>query len=73
MQERNPAPDNAVTMKDIAKLAGVSVMTVSRCLKNDLRQSESTRKRVQRIAKELGYTPHPYLSALMSNLAQTRS
>ncbi|MBC2603011.1 LacI family DNA-binding transcriptional regulator [Puniceicoccus vermicola] len=61
-----------VTMKDIAEAAGVSLMTVSRCLKNNPRQSPTTRKQVQQIARELGYTPHPYLSALMSNLAQKR-
>lgn len=59
-------------MKDIARRAGVSVMTVSRALKGDPRHSLATREKVQRIARELGYRPHPYVAALMSNVARTR-
>lgn len=59
-------------MKHIAELAGVSLMTVSRALKDNPCQSKATRERIQKIARDLGYTPHPYLSALMGNLARTR-
>ena len=61
-----------VTMRQIAEKAGVSVMTVSRALKDNPRLSAATRKRVQRIARELGYMPHPYVTALMSGLRRTQ-
>lgn len=59
-------------MKDLALAAGVSVMTVSRALKNHPRQSKATRQRVQQLAREMGYRPHPYVSALMSSLGRPR-
>ncbi len=52
-------------MKDVAARAGVHHSTVSLCLKNSPRISESTRTRVLKIAREMGYRPHPYLSTLM--------
>jgi LacI family transcriptional regulator len=61
-----------VTMRQIAAKAGVSVMTVSRALKDNPRLSAATRKRVQRIARDLGYVPHPYVTALMSGLRRTQ-
>tara|TARA_Y100000588_G_C14128132_1_gene870308 strand:- start:60 stop:1103 length:1044 start_codon:yes stop_codon:yes gene_type:complete len=45
----------AVTIKDIAKLAGVSYSTVSRSLNDSELVAEKTRKRVKRIANELGF------------------
>src|SRR5579863_6382306 len=55
------------TMKDIATAAGVAQSTVSRIL-NDapvlIAVSDETRKRVQAIAIELGYRPHPFARAL---------
>jgi DNA-binding LacI/PurR family transcriptional regulator len=46
-----------VRLKDIAQRAGVSVMTVSKALREATDVSAPTRARVQQIAKELGYTP----------------
>jgi DNA-binding LacI/PurR family transcriptional regulator len=43
---------------EIAKLADVSVSTVSRVLNNHKYVSEEKRKRVQQIIKELNYTPN---------------
>ncbi|KZM48776.1 LacI family DNA-binding transcriptional regulator [Labrenzia sp. OB1] len=43
------------TMKDVAQKADVSVMTVSRAFKQHASVSEETRKRILRIAEELGY------------------
>lgn len=60
-------------MKHLAEAAGVSVMTVSRALKNHPRQSKSTRERIQQLAREMGYRPHPYVAALMSDLSQRRT
>lgn len=44
-----------VTMKDVAQRAGVSVMTVSRAFKQHASVGEETRKRILKIAEELGY------------------
>ncbi len=48
-------------------------MTVSRALKNNPRISTATRKRIQKIAADLGYKIHPYISALMSDLSRTQN
>ncbi len=44
-----------VTMKDVAEKAGVSVMTVSRAFKQHASVGEETRKRILKIAEDLGY------------------
>ena len=43
------------TMSDVAKLAGVSPMTVSRALRPDASASEATRQKIQEAADQLGY------------------
>lgn len=55
-----------VSMKDIAKACGVSVVTVSRALKGDRNHSPETRARIVEAAERLGYRPSPLVSALMS-------
>ncbi len=45
----------AVTIKDVAKLAGVSPSTVSRVCSNNPTISKETRERVQKAIQELGY------------------
>lgn len=60
------------TMKTVAARAGVSVMTVSRALRNQPNLPEKTRLRVQRIAKEMGYRPNPMISTLMAQLRGSR-
>ncbi|WP_419905880.1 LacI family DNA-binding transcriptional regulator [Kiloniella sp.] len=44
-----------ITSADVARLAGVSRSTVSRCFKADSRISDKTRKRVIEIADQVGY------------------
>lgn len=48
----------AVTMKDIARDLGISIVTVSRAMHNRQDINEDTRKRVLDRAKELKYTPN---------------
>ena len=58
----NPPPP---TLKDIARAAGVSLMTVSRVLRGAPKVAEETRKRVQTEAKRLNYQPDPHLTRMM--------
>jgi len=48
----------------VAKLARVSPMTVTRTLNNSAPVAEATRKRVLEAASKLGYTPDPFARAL---------
>ncbi len=54
-------------MRDIAEEAGVDKSTVSLALRNDRRLAEKTRRRIQAIAKKLGYRRDPALSALQAH------
>ena len=47
--------DSFATLNDVARLAGVSRMTVSNALNNSGRVSDGTRQRVLKAAEELGY------------------
>ncbi|MDX3605725.1 MULTISPECIES: LacI family DNA-binding transcriptional regulator [Streptomyces] len=49
----------AVTLKDVAERAGVSIKTVSNVVRNAPRVSEATRSRVLAAVGELGYRPNP--------------
>jgi LacI family transcriptional regulator len=46
------------TIKDVARLAGVSPMTVSRVVNGSEYVSSTTRQTVQRAVRELGYSPN---------------
>ena len=48
-----------MTIKDIAKLAGVSVSTVSRVLNDRPDVSEDSRRRVRAVIKAHKYVPNP--------------
>ena len=54
----------AMTLKQIAKLAGVSRSTVSRVIKNHPGVRPQTRERVQQIVREYGYEPNPVAGSL---------
>ncbi len=56
----------AITMKDIARDLGVSVVTVSKVLRNHSDISAETRKRVWLRIKELNYQPNPAARTLVS-------
>lgn len=52
------------TQKDVARTAGVTQATVSLALRNHPEVSVKTRRRIQAIARRLGYAPDPYLAGL---------
>lgn len=58
-----------VTIKEVARLAGVSVQTVSRVINDRPDVASDTRQRVQDLIRDLGYQP----SALARSLIQQRS
>jgi DNA-binding LacI/PurR family transcriptional regulator len=66
---RKRAVAKTVTIKDVAKAAGVSPMTVSRVLNNRHDVSPQTRKRVQQLIDDMGYAP----SEVARSLSQGRS
>jgi LacI family transcriptional regulator len=55
-----------ITLKDIARAAGLSKSAVSMALRNHPDLAPATRERVCRLAEEMGYRPDPALSALSS-------
>ena len=59
-----------VKLKDIAARAGVSIMTVSKALRDAKDISASTRTRIRTIAAEMGYVPD--LSAQLMRSRRTR-
>lgn len=50
---------NQMTMHEVAKLIGVSPMTVSRVLSADPKVKTETRLRVEKAIKKIGYAPDP--------------
>lgn len=48
----------AVTIKDVAKVAGVSHTTVSRALRDNPAISAETAAYIQKLAEEMGYVPN---------------
>ncbi len=47
-----------VSIKEVAKIAGVSIATVSRCINNPEKVTEKTRRRVQDAIRDTGYAPN---------------
>ena len=61
----------AVTIKDVAKLAGVSPSTVSRVLSGHPRISQKTANKVRGIMQELGYHPNIMAKSLVSKTTKS--
>jgi LacI family transcriptional regulator len=53
------APTKVATVSDVARLAGVSAMTVSRVINGETTVRPSTREKVQAAVTTLNYTPNP--------------
>jgi len=62
-----PASSRRVTIKDIARSAGVSVTTVSDSLSGNGRLPAETRQRVRQLAKDLGYRPSAAARSLVGS------
>lgn len=59
------------TIKDIAKIAGVSVTTVSRALNGYSDVNENTRKKIKAVADELKYSPNSLARSLVMKNTKT--
>lgn len=60
-----------ISIKDIAKTAGVSHSTVSRALGDSPLVSAQTKARIQRLAREMGYSPDAQARSLVMGRTQT--
>lgn len=60
-----------VTLEQVAKVAGVSMKTVSRVVNNSPQVAEKTRDRVQQVIDDLNYQPNRLASSLASGRTNT--
>ena len=61
----------AVSIKDIARAAGVSHSTVSRALTDSSLVKDETKGRIRRLADEMGYTPSAIARSLVRQRTET--
>jgi DNA-binding LacI/PurR family transcriptional regulator len=61
----------SVSIKDIARKAGVSHSTVSRALANSPLVNPETKARIQELAREMGYTPSAIARAMSTGRTHT--
>lgn len=61
----------SITIKDIAKAAGVSITTVSRALNGYSDVNEATRRKIFEIAEAMGYTPNMAARSLIVKRTKT--
>jgi len=73
MAMSNAKPGAAVTLRDVARVAGVHPATVSRALNEETRAlvNEETARRVLKAAETLGYQPNPIARGLKTNRSYT--
>jgi LacI family transcriptional regulator len=67
-QKRFMTAHHNVSLRDIAKEAGVSLATVSYAMNNSPRVSRATQKRIQRVALEMGYRRNPMVATLLQQV-----
>ncbi|MCY6370286.1 LacI family DNA-binding transcriptional regulator [Clostridium ganghwense] len=60
-----------VTIKEIAKKAGVAPSTVSRVISDDSRISDATKEKVRKIMKDMSYHPNAIARSLVSKATKT--
>jgi DNA-binding LacI/PurR family transcriptional regulator len=61
-----------ISMRTIAERAHCSQMTVSKALRNAPGISQSMREKIRKLARRMGYTPNPLVSALMASRGARR-
>ncbi len=68
---RSSQTGRSLTIKDVARLAGVSVASVTRTFQESPHVSADTRRRVLEAAEVLGYRPHFAAQALATGTSRT--
>lgn len=63
---KSPPPSRRATSYDVARVAGVSQSAVSRCFAPGGSIASATRKRIEKVAAELGYKPNALAQGLIS-------
>ncbi len=61
----------SITIKEMARMLGVSKSTVSRALRDSGEIGEETKQRVLELARELSYFPNPIALSLVGNKSNT--
>ncbi len=59
-----------VTIKDVAKQAGVSISTVSRVINNSKPVTDEVKQKVLKVIKKTGYIPNPLARSLVTKKSQ---
>lgn len=73
MKKVSPQPSSRVSLRTIARAAGVSLMTVSYALRDRPEVSAPERHRIRILAEKMGYRPDPLLTHLMAHLRSHRT
>ena len=71
MKKRRPAPSAAITLREVAAKAGVSLNTASRALTGKPDVNRQTKARVLALAQKLGYSPNHLARSLVRGRTQT--
>lgn len=58
--------EKKANIRDVARVAGVSITTTSQILKGVGRYSDDTIKKVWKVVNELNYTPNPYVQKIFA-------
>lgn len=75
---RDPDPETpeaakpSANMREVARLAGVSVGAVSKAFHHHPSIPKRTRERILSVAAEIGYAPNPELSRILQTVARSR-
>jgi LacI family transcriptional regulator len=69
--KRGAKASPSVTIKDVARAAGVSIATVSRSLNSPAIVERATRDRVQSVVRSMGYVPHGAAQSLIKRRTNT--
>lgn len=72
-QTRRNSLGSAVGLKDIAQACDLSEMSVSRALRGAKGVGEATRRRVQDVARQMGYIPNRGAAILASRTSSTKT
>lgn len=65
------ADSHKITISELAKRTGVSEATISRALNDSPRVKQTTKDKIQKLAKELGYHPNILARSMRTNQSKT--